>query len=30
MVLEWSRRNDEAFSKELKDYLLTTTPIAHG
>jgi ferritin-like protein len=30
MVLEWIRRNDEAFSKELKDYLFTSTPIAHG
>ena len=30
MVLEWIRRNDGAFSKELKDYLFTTAPIAHG
>ena len=30
MVLEWIRRNDKAFSKELKDYLFTATPIAHG
>ncbi len=30
MVLEWIRRNDAAFSKELKDYLFTTAPIAHG
>jgi len=30
MVLEWIRRNDEAFSKELKDYLFTAKPIAHG
>ncbi len=29
MVLEWIRRNDPAFSKELKDYLFTTKPIAH-
>jgi len=26
----WIRRNDGAFSKELKDYLFTTVPIAHG
>ncbi len=24
MVLEWIRRRDDAFSKELKDYLFTT------
>ena len=30
MVLEWIRRNDAAFSKELKDYLFTEKPIAHG
>ena len=30
MVLEWIRRNDGAFSKELKDYPFTTAPIAHG
>ena len=30
MVLEWIRRNDGAFAKELKDYLFTTAPIAHG
>ena len=29
MVLEWIRRSDPAFSKELKDYLFTDTPIAH-
>jgi len=29
MVLEWIRRNDPAFSKELKDYLFTTKPVAH-
>ncbi|MBK7665654.1 MAG: ferritin [Sterolibacteriaceae bacterium] len=29
MVLEWIRRRDTAFSKELKDYLFTDTPIAH-
>lgn len=30
MILEWIRRKDEAFNKELKDYLFTDTPIAHG
>ena len=30
MVLEWIRRNDATFSKELKDYLFTDKPIAHG
>lgn len=29
MVLEWIRRNDPAFSRELKDYLFTKKPIAH-
>ena len=29
MVLEWIRRNDGAFSKELKDYLFTSKQIAH-
>jgi uncharacterized protein len=29
MVLEWIRRNDPAFDKELKDYLFTGEPIAH-
>ena len=29
MVLEWIRRNDERFDKELKDYLFTKDPIAH-
>ena len=29
MVLEWIRRNDPAFSKELKDYLFTDKQIAH-
>ena len=28
MLLEWIRRQDSAFSKELKDYLFTETPIA--
>jgi uncharacterized protein len=27
MVLEWIRRRDPRFSKELKDYLFTTKPI---
>lgn len=30
MLLEWIRRNDQAFSKELKDYLFSEKPIAHG
>jgi uncharacterized protein len=29
MVLEWIRRNDPKFSKELKDYLFTDKPLAH-
>ncbi|MCW9023947.1 MAG: ferritin-like domain-containing protein [Gammaproteobacteria bacterium] len=29
MVLEWIRRKDPAFNKELKDYLFTEDPIAH-
>ncbi len=29
MVLEWIRRKDPKFSKELKDYLFTDQPIAH-
>lgn len=29
MVLEWIRRKDPTFSKELKDYLFTQEPIAH-
>lgn len=29
MVLEWIRRNDPTFDKELKDYLFTENPIAH-
>jgi hypothetical protein len=29
MVLEWIRRNDPSFDKELKDYLFTEKPIAH-
>ena len=30
MVLEWIRRNDPSFDNELKDYLFTEKPIAHG
>jgi len=29
MLLEWIRRKDPRFSKELKDYLFTEKPIAH-
>ncbi len=29
MVLEWIRRQDPKFNKELKDYLFTDEPIAH-
>ena len=29
MVLEWIRRKDPSFDKELKDYLFTEKPIAH-
>jgi len=29
MVLEWIRRKDLLFDKELKDYLFTDKPIAH-
>ena len=29
MVLEWIRRRDPTFSKELKDYLFTDKEIAH-
>lgn len=29
MVLEWIRRKDPAFDKELKDYLFTQDSIAH-
>ena len=29
MVLEWIRRQDPTFSRELKDHLFTETPIAH-
>ena len=30
MVLEWIRRRDSSFDKELKDYLFTDDPVAHG
>ncbi|HQS58627.1 MAG: ferritin [Gallionellales bacterium 35-53-114] len=29
MVLEWIRRSDPSFDKELRDYLFTDTQIAH-
>ena len=29
MILEWIRRKDPTFDKELKDYLFTDKPIAH-
>jgi uncharacterized protein len=29
MVLEWIRRKDPAFSKEMKDYLFTTKSLTH-
>ena len=29
MLLEWPRRKDPTFSKELKNYLFTDKPIAH-
>jgi uncharacterized protein len=29
MVLEWIRRRDSAFAKQMKDYLFTDRPIAH-
>ena len=29
MVVEWIRRRDPSFDKELKDYLFTTDEIAH-
>jgi hypothetical protein len=30
MVLEWIRRRDPTFDKELKDFLFTDKPITHG
>jgi len=29
MVLEWIRRRDPSFSKQMKNYLFTENPIAH-
>ncbi len=29
MLIEWLRRNDKGFEKELKDYLFTDKKIAH-
>ena len=29
MLLEWIRRHDPAFDKELKDYLFTDKPLTH-
>ena len=29
MVLEWIRRRDASFDKELRDYLFTEAPITH-
>ncbi|NND47836.1 MAG: ferritin [Woeseiaceae bacterium] len=29
MVLEWIRRKDKTFEKELRDFLFTDRPIAH-
>ena len=29
MILEWIRRHDSTFSKELKDWLFTEKPIGH-
>lgn len=29
MALEWIRRKDLSFDKELKDYLFTEKPIVH-
>ncbi len=30
MVLEWIRRRDPAFDRQLRDYFFTDKPIAHG
>ena len=30
MLLEWIRRQDATFAKELRDYLFTDKPIAHA
>ena len=29
MLVEWLRRRDETFARELKDYVFTDKPIAH-
>ena len=29
MLIEWLRRNDSAFAKEVKDWVLTEKPFAH-
>ena len=29
MVMEWIRRRDKTFDKEIRDYLFTDNPIAH-
>ncbi len=29
MVIEWLRRQDDVFNKELKEYLFTDKPIGH-
>jgi ferritin-like protein len=29
MLIEWIRRNDPAFEKELKDFLFTDKPLTH-
>jgi hypothetical protein len=29
MLIEWLRRNDAVFEKELKDYLFTDKPLSH-
>ncbi len=29
MLLEWIRRKDATFSREMKDYLFTDKPVAH-
>ena len=30
LVFEWIRRKDPIFDKELRDFLITDTPITHG
>lgn len=29
MLMEWIRRNDKTFEKEMKDYLFTDKPLSH-